>query len=97
MATVTAEAWDVGEEALHRRSRNATQRADRPGARFDFFDTNAMDIARGRTFSESEVHERRPGGMVIGLGRRRRPLSPTSRPSGRKCGIRTGASRSSGS
>jgi putative ABC transport system permease protein len=64
VAKVTAEAWDGGKKlsTAERETRTGVQLA---GGTLHFFATNAMEVSKGRTFSEGEVQ----GGtqvMVIG-------------------------------
>jgi putative ABC transport system permease protein len=54
VAKVTAEAWDGGKK-LSTGSRETQANVQLAGGTLNFFDTNAMEISKGRTFSESEV------------------------------------------
>jgi putative ABC transport system permease protein len=64
VAKVTAEAWDGGKK-LSTASRETQANVQLAGGTLNFFDTNAMEIARGRTFSEAEVQSD-ANVMVIG-------------------------------
>jgi len=64
VAKVTAEAWEGGKR-LSTASRETQPNVQLAGGTLNFFDTNAMDVSKGRTFSEAEIQ----GGaqvMVIG-------------------------------
>jgi putative ABC transport system permease protein len=54
VAKVTAEAWEGGKK-LSTASRETQANVQLAGGTFNFFDTNAMGIAKGRPFSESEI------------------------------------------
>jgi putative ABC transport system permease protein len=54
VAKVTAEAWDGGKK-LSTAARETQANVQLAGGTLNFFDTNAMEIGRGRVFSESEV------------------------------------------
>ncbi len=64
VAKVTAEAWDGGKK-LSTALRETQANVQLAGGTLNFFDTNAMELSKGRTFSEAEIQ----GGaqvMVIG-------------------------------
>jgi len=61
---VTAEAWEFAKK-LSTDARETQANIAVAGGTLDFFDTNAADVASGRTFSEAEVEEGRPV-IVIG-------------------------------
>jgi len=54
VAKVTAEAWDGGKK-LSTASRETRANVQMAGGTFHFFDTNAMEVAKGRVFSETEI------------------------------------------
>jgi putative ABC transport system permease protein len=54
VAKVTAEAWEGGKK-LSTATRETQANVQLAGGTLNFFDTNAMEIAKGRTFSETEV------------------------------------------
>jgi putative ABC transport system permease protein len=54
VAKVTAEAWD-GAKKLSTSARETHPNVQLAGGTFYFFDTNAMEVSKGRTFSESEI------------------------------------------
>ena len=64
VAKVTAEAWDGGKK-LSTATRETRANVQLAGGSFHFFDTNAMEVSRGRTFSEAEIQAGTPV-MVIG-------------------------------
>jgi putative ABC transport system permease protein len=64
VAKVTAEAWDNGKK-LSTASRETQANVQVAGGTLNFFDTNAMEVGKGRTFSESEVQG---DGQVMVLG-----------------------------
>jgi putative ABC transport system permease protein len=64
VAKVTAEAWEFGKK-LSTASHETQGDVQMAGGTLNFFDTNAMEIARGRAFSEAEVQSDAPV-MVIG-------------------------------
>jgi putative ABC transport system permease protein len=64
VAKVTAEAWEGGKK-MSTASRETQANVQLAGGTFNFFDTNAMGIASGRAFSESEIQAEAPV-MVIG-------------------------------
>lgn len=64
VAKVTAEAWDGGKK-LSTASRETQANVQLAGGTFNFFDTNAMEVARGRAFSEAEIQSE-ANVMVIG-------------------------------
>ena len=61
---VAAEAWEFAKK-LSTEARETQANIAVAGGTLDFFDTNAADVADGRTFSEAEVEEGRPV-IVIG-------------------------------
>jgi putative ABC transport system permease protein len=54
VAKVTAEAWDGGKK-ISTASRETRANVQMAGGTFHFFDTNAMDVSKGRVFSEAEI------------------------------------------
>src|SRR5450755_899005 len=64
VAKVTAEAWDGGKKlsTSERETRTGVQLA---GGTLHFFATNAMEVSKGRTFSEGEVQD---GSQVMVIG-----------------------------
>jgi putative ABC transport system permease protein len=54
VAKVTAEAWEGGKK-LSTASRETQANVQMAGGTLNFFDTNAMEVARGRAFSQSEI------------------------------------------
>jgi putative ABC transport system permease protein len=64
VAKVTAEAWDGGKKlsTAERETRTGVQLA---GGTLHFFATNAMEVSKGRTFSEGEVQD---GSQVMVIG-----------------------------
>src|SRR5450631_1402562 len=64
VAKVTAEAWDNGKK-LSTASRETQANVQMAGGTLNFFDTNAMEVGKGRAFSESEVQG---DGLVMVLG-----------------------------
>jgi putative ABC transport system permease protein len=65
VATVTAEAWAFGKK-LVTEVRETQPKISIAGGTLHFFDTNAVDVAKGRVFSEAEVAEGRPV-IVVGV------------------------------
>jgi len=57
VATVTAEAYGVGPKKVSTAARETRPNVQIGGGTFHFFDTNALTVMRGRSFSESEVLE----------------------------------------
>ena len=64
VAKVTAEAWDGGKK-ISTAARETRANVQMAGGTFYFFDTNAMEVARGRVFSESEIQNEAQV-MVVG-------------------------------
>jgi putative ABC transport system permease protein len=64
VAKVTAEAWEHGKKVATA-SRETQPNVTLAGGTINFFDTNAMEIAKGRAFSEAEIQE---GALVIVIG-----------------------------
>ncbi len=64
VAKVTAEAWD-GAKKLSTASRETQPNVILAGGTVNFFDTNAFEMAKGRTFSEAEIQSAAQV-MVIG-------------------------------
>ena len=64
VAKVTAEAWDGGKK-LSTASRETQADVLLAGGTFNFFDTNAMEVAKGRAFSEAEIQT---GAQVMVIG-----------------------------
>jgi putative ABC transport system permease protein len=64
VAKVTAEAWEGGKK-MSTAARETQANVQMAGGTFNFFDTNAMGIAKGRAFSESEIQDQ-AAVMVIG-------------------------------
>jgi putative ABC transport system permease protein len=64
VAKVTAEAWDGGKK-LSTSVRETRANVQLAGGTLHFFDTNAMEVSKGRTFSESEVAD---GVQVMVIG-----------------------------
>jgi putative ABC transport system permease protein len=54
VAKVTAEAWEGGKK-MSTASRETQANVQLAGGTINFFDTNAMEIAKGRAFSEAEI------------------------------------------
>ena len=54
VARVTAEAWEGGKK-MSTAARETQANVQMAGGTFNFFDTNAMEIAQGRAFSEAEI------------------------------------------
>ncbi len=54
VAKVTAEAWEGGKK-LSTASRETQPNVQLAGGTLNFFDTNAMEVSKGRTFSEAEI------------------------------------------
>ena len=65
VATVTAEAYGVGPKKVSTSSRETRPNVQIGGGTFHFFDTNALTVLRGRSFSEAEVLE---GAQVAVVG-----------------------------
>jgi putative ABC transport system permease protein len=65
VATVTAEAYGVGPKKVATAARETRPNVQIGGGTFHFFDTNALTVMRGRSFSESEVLE---GAQVAVIG-----------------------------
>jgi putative ABC transport system permease protein len=65
VATVTAEAYGVGPKKVSTAARETRPNVQIGGGTFHFFDTNALTVMRGRSFSESEVLE---GAQVAVIG-----------------------------
>jgi putative ABC transport system permease protein len=55
VARVTAEAWGDSGKKLSTATRETQGNVKLAGGTFNFFDTNAMELSSGRTFSETEV------------------------------------------
>ena len=64
VAKVTAEAWEGGKK-MSTAARETQANVQMAGGTFNFFGTNAMGIAKGRAFSESEIQDQ-AAVMVIG-------------------------------
>ena len=64
VAKVTAEAWDFGKK-LSTAERETRTGVTLAGGTVHFFATNAMEVSKGRTFSESEVQD---GAQVMVIG-----------------------------
>ncbi|MGO9829651.1 MAG: ABC transporter permease [Myxococcaceae bacterium] len=65
VATVTAEAYGVGPKKVATSARETRPNVQIGGGTFHFFDTNALTVLQGRSFSESEVLE---GAQVAVIG-----------------------------
>ena len=65
VARVTAEAYGVGPKKVATASRETRPNVQLGGGTFHFFETNALNVLRGRTFSEAEVAE---GAQVAVIG-----------------------------
>ncbi len=64
VAKVTAEAWDGGKK-LSTALRETQPNVQLAGGTLNFFDTNAMGLSKGRSFSEAEIQE---GAQVMVIG-----------------------------
>ncbi len=65
VATVTAEAYGVGPKKVSTSARETRPNVQIGGGTFHFFDTNALTVLRGRSFSQAEVLE---GAQVVVVG-----------------------------
>ena len=65
VATVTAEAYGVGPKKVSTSARETRPNVQIGGGTFHFFDTNALTVLQGRSFSEAEVLE---GAQVVVIG-----------------------------
>jgi len=64
VAKVTAEAWEGGKK-LSTAARETQPNVQLAGGTVNFFDTNAMEVSKGRTFSEAEIQA---GAQVMVIG-----------------------------
>jgi len=65
VARATAEAYGVGPKKVSTAARETRPNVQLGGGTFHFFETNALNVLRGRTFSEAEVAE---GSQVAVIG-----------------------------
>ena len=65
VARATAEAYGTGPKKVATAARETRGNVQLGGGTFHFFETNALVVARGRTFSETEVSD---GSQVVVLG-----------------------------
>jgi putative ABC transport system permease protein len=64
VARVTAEGWDGGKK-LSTATRETRPSVQMAGGSFHFFETNAMEVSKGRTFSQAEIQS---GSQVMVIG-----------------------------